>query len=63
MACAQRPAPSRWRDFSFAFKQVVRAIEPHLPLADMIGGWNGIAHDLAEPPRERVPQIERYFPS
>ena len=28
------------------------------PLAGVMGNWNQIAHDLREPSRKRVPQIQ-----
>ena len=31
---------SAWRDFRFMLNQVVRAIEPHLSLAEVIDEWN-----------------------
>ncbi len=41
--------------------QVKRTIEPHLPLEDMITGWNDIAKLLAERPRTRNAQLSQYF--
>jgi len=52
---------SAWREFNFAFNQVKRAIEPHLPLEDMISNWNDIAKLLAERPRTRKHQLSQYF--
>ena len=52
---------SAWREFNFAFNQVKRAIEPQLPLEDMISNWNGIAKLLAERPRTRNHQLSQYF--
>jgi hypothetical protein len=52
---------SAWREFNFAFNQVKRAIEPHLPLEDMISNWNDIAKLLAERPRTRNHQLSQYF--
>jgi len=40
---------------------VKRTIEPHLPLEDMITGWNDIAKLLAERPRTRNSQLSQYF--
>lgn len=60
--CARRLTPSRWRTFRFAFNQVARTVEPHLPLSEMIRDWNKISRQLSEPPRKRVPQMHRYFP-
>ena len=40
---------------------LARAIEPHLPLQQAIDDWNRMSADLADPPRQRVPQVERYF--
>ena len=52
---------SSWREFNFAFNQVKRAIEPHLPLEDMISNWNDIAKLLAERPRTRKCQLSKHF--
>lgn len=52
---------SPWREFNFAYHQVKRTIEPHLPLEDMVAGWNEIAKSLAERPRKRNPQLSSYF--
>ena len=41
--------------------QVARAIEPHLPLAQVIAEWNEISEELADPPRLRSGQLEPYF--
>ena len=41
--------------------QVARAIEPHLPLAQVIDEWNLISMSLSEPPRRRPLQIAEYF--
>ena len=41
--------------------QVVRAIEPHLSLAEVIDEWNQISKSLSEPPRRRLPQIAKCF--
>ena len=41
--------------------QVVRAIEPHLSLAQVIDEWNQISKSLSEPPRQRLPQIAECF--
>ena len=52
---------SAWRGFNFVYNQVKRAIEQHLPLEDMISGWNDIAKLLSERPRKRNSQISRFF--
>ena len=52
---------SAWRDFRFMLNQVVRAIEPHLSLAEVIDEWNQISKSLSEPPRRRLPQIAECF--
>jgi hypothetical protein len=41
--------------------QIQRAIEPALPLADVIDDWNEISKALAEPPRQRQLQLTEYF--
>ena len=50
-----------WREFNFAFNQVKLAIDPQLPLEDMISNWNEISKLLAEPPRIRNTQLSGYF--
>ena len=41
--------------------QVTRAIEPCLPLAQVIVEWNGISSVLAERPRRRLSQLAERF--
>jgi len=48
--------PSRWREFAFAFHQIVAAIQPVLPLGEMLANWDQIAKGLAESPRKRKSQ-------
>jgi hypothetical protein len=43
------------------FHQVQRAIEPAFSLGETLGQWNDIAQALAENPRQRMNQTERYF--
>jgi hypothetical protein len=51
------PAPaSRWREFAFAFHQVLQAIMPELSLKEMLANWQEISNDLAESPRKRQSQ-------
>lgn len=38
-----------------------RAILPVLSLSDAINDWSRIAHQLAEPPRQRVRQTARVY--
>jgi hypothetical protein len=52
--------PSRWREFSFAFHQVAKAIEPTLTLGQMLTNWNPIAEGLAEKPRKRKSQEQTF---
>ena len=52
---------SAWREFNFAYNQVKRVIEPHLPLEDMITEWNDITKLLAERSRKRNSQLSHYF--
>lgn len=47
---------SRWREFAFAYHELIRAIDPALGLQKMIEDWKEIARDLAEPPRKRLYQ-------
>jgi len=41
--------------------QLARAIEPQLPLDQVIAEWNQISRSLAEPPCRRVLQIAKHF--
>lgn len=61
MIWKQTQPHSAWRDFKFVLNQVVRAIEPTLPLAQVLGQWNEISESLAERPRQRLSQLTRYF--
>jgi hypothetical protein len=47
---------SEWREFGFALHQVQNAIEPSLPLAQVLSGWNRLAAGLAESHRNRAAQ-------
>ena len=60
-ACRPDSLRSPWRDFRFAFNQAVRAVEPDLPLARVIGEWNAISESLADSPRHRPMQIADHF--
>jgi hypothetical protein len=48
---------SAWREFGFAVHGFVQAITPFVPLDDMRTQWNEWARHLAEPPRQRKPQV------
>ena len=52
--------PSNWREFKFAYHQTIRAIEPQLPLDEMIRDWREIAAGLSEPPRRRRVQTSPF---
>ena len=52
--------PSRWREFSFAFHQITKALERALALSDMLANWNQIAKRLAEAPRKRKSQEQAF---
>ena len=52
---------SAWREFNFAYNQIKRAIEPQLPLEEMIERWNSISKLLAECSRKRNSQLSNYF--
>ena len=45
-ACKRKRSPSRWSEFSFAFHQIVDAINPTLNLKTVIANWNVIAQGL-----------------
>jgi hypothetical protein len=53
--------PSAWREFGFAFNQVKHAIEPHMPLEEMIAKWNEIRKLLSESKRNRNSQLSKYY--
>lgn len=50
-------AHSAWREFGFAVHGLVQAITPFMPLEGMRTQWNEWARRLAEPPRQRKPQV------
>jgi Transposase DDE domain len=50
-------AHSAWREFGFAVHGLVQAITPFVPLDRMRTQWNEWARRLAEPPRQRKPQV------
>jgi len=47
---------SEWREFGFALHQIQNVIEPSLPLAKVLNGWNHLAAALAENHRNRKAQ-------
>jgi hypothetical protein len=47
---------SEWREFGFALHQIQNVIEPSLPLAKVLHGWNHLAAALAESHRNRDTQ-------
>ena len=61
MIWKQAQPHSAWRDFKFVLNQVTRAIEPTLPLAQVLDEWNEISQSLAERPRQRLSQLSGYF--
>ena len=48
---------SAWREFKFMLNQVTRAIEPCLPLAQVLVEWNDLSRALADRPRRRLSQL------
>ena len=50
---------SRWREFAFMFRQLLRAVMPWLSLRETIEAWGQISADLAEPPRDRKSHEEK----
>ena len=52
---------SNWREFALALHQIEDAIQPHIPLAEVIANWHQISMDLRERARRRVQQIENIF--
>lgn len=54
-------AHSAWPDFGFMLNQAARAIEPGLPLGQVIVERNEISEELADPPRLRLAQLRSYF--
>jgi len=61
-ASQSRPVASRWREFLFAFHQLTHAIQPVLSLRYLIENWTHIAAQLAEPPRIRKAQEQKFYP-
>ena len=52
-SCGQR---SEWREFAFALRQILDAIEPDLRLTHVLAQWNRLATALAESNRKREAQ-------
>ena len=42
------------------FHQVQQAIDPNLSLKSVLENWYCIQKDLAEEPRQRMPQLDSY---
>jgi hypothetical protein len=61
MSWNKKQPQSVWREFNFLLHQIQRAIEPALPLHEVLGSWNDIAQALAEKPRNRRPQLRNHF--
>lgn len=55
--CPPDRTRSHWREFGFALHQLQQAIEPRLPLRNVIERWPDIEHALAERHRNRLPQL------
>ncbi len=55
--------PSHWREFAFICHELLRAIVPAIPLAEIRDQWPEIARGLAEPHRKRRPQLESAYHS
>ena len=51
-----RQLRSEWREFAFALHQIQDAIEPDLPLIQVLTEWNRLAAALAESHRKREAQ-------
>ncbi len=49
---------SAWRVFSFLLHQIQQAIEPVIPLQQVLKNWNQIEADLRERSRKRQPQVK-----
>jgi hypothetical protein len=45
----------------FAFHQLAHALQPALSLRHLIANWADIAHQLAEPPRMRKAQEQKFY--
>jgi hypothetical protein len=59
MSCPTSKARSRWREFSFVFHEIQRAIEPRCGLEQMLQEWQEIQSGLAESCRKRKTQEQR----
>jgi hypothetical protein len=42
------------------FRQIQSAVLPAFPLAEVLRRWQELANDLAEPPRQRKLQAQRF---
>ena len=58
---SNRQPQSRWREFAYVFHQIQRAIEPFIPIREVLGHWNEIARALAENQRKRKIQTTKLF--
>jgi hypothetical protein len=47
---------TEWREFAFALHPIQTAIEPHLPLPQLLSQWNRLAAALTESHRHRAAQ-------
>jgi hypothetical protein len=59
MTWRKKQNQSHWREFEFMLHQLRRAVDPRLPLHEVIEYWPEICRRLAEAPRKRRP---RSFP-
>jgi hypothetical protein len=55
-----RKGASQWREFGLVWQLVVRAITPPLSFAQMFANWPRISARLAEAPRARMLQIQKW---
>ena len=62
MTWDSRRPKSAWREFSFAWNEVRRAIDPGVGLTKTIADWENISKELREAPRKRRPQLARHLP-
>jgi hypothetical protein len=53
---------SEWRESGFALHQIQNVIEPSLPLAKVLNGWNHLAAALAESQRNRPARNRNLLP-
>jgi hypothetical protein len=50
-----------WRELSMILHFIIQAVNPRIPLSNVIENWNSISFDLQDPLRRREKQINAFF--